>query len=194
MRKGQANLIEYVLTILFSSMIIISIVTVISTFSSNAIRSEATEGMKQVAIIISNEVVKAYNIAKNSNNQPNNSTSTLLYEVDLKLPNQISKRSYQAILVTENPVWSSIKSITINNKSVNIVTSSPGAKVIIKTTQDPFLTFEYDIPNVDVTVQGKCDSGINSTLRYYRYNLNGTIYDTVLLGNYGILTRINSIG
>jgi len=194
MRKGQAHLIEYLFTILFTVIIITSITAIIYTFYTNSIAVESKESMRQLAIQVSNEVVKAYNTAKNIKSTPENSTSVLLYETDLKLPSKISRRNYEVVLIPGSSVWSTVQSINVGGQQVNPVISTPGAKVIVSTTQDPVESVEYEIPNVDITIQGRVENGINSTLRYYRYNLNNTISDVVILGGYEIILSISSIG
>lgn len=194
MKKGQAEFVEYLFTILFSVIIISSITAIIYTFYSNSIAVESKESMRQLAIQVSNEIVKTYNIAKNIKNTPDNSTSVLLYETDLKLPSKISRRNYEVVLVPGSSVWSSIQSINVGGQQVNPIISTPGAKVIVSTTQDPKESVEYEIPNVDVTFQGRSENGINSTLKYYRYNLNNTVHDVVILGGYDIILSISSIG
>jgi len=194
MRKGQVQFIEYLFTVLFSVLIIVSITAIVYTFYSKSISVESKQSMRQLAIQVSNEVVKAYNIAKNIKNTPDNSTSVLLYETNLRLPSKISRRNYQVVLMPGSSVWSSIKTMNVGGQEVNPIITTPGAKIIVSTTQDPTESVEYDIPNVDVTVQGKVDNGINATLRYYRYNLNNTVYDAVILGEYDIIISISSIG
>jgi hypothetical protein len=194
MRKGQANLIEYLFTILFSVIIIASITAIVYTFYLKSITAESRESMRQLAIEVSNKVVDVYNTAKNIKNIPENSTSVMIFETDLKFPPKISRRNYEVVIISGSITWSGIRSINIGGKEANPLISTPGAKVIVSMTQDPKESIEHDIPNVDVIVQGRSENGINSTLRYYRYNLNGTLYDTVILGGSDIIVNIDSIG
>jgi hypothetical protein len=131
---------------------------------------------------------------KDSKAEPSNSSSVLIGETDLKLPAQVSGKNYEIYLVSSNIVWTNIINFTINNQNISTLTRPAKAKVLARTTQDPFVTSEKDIPNVDISVQGKSTNGDNTKLRYYRYNFNGTVYDKIVLGSSNILVDVTNIG
>jgi hypothetical protein len=193
MAKGQSEIIEYFFTILFGFLLLASISMIVLTFYNNAIRQQVQASLRQVAVQISDSVSRVYQTAKDVKNSPSNSSSMLLYQLDVSLPNQVSKRNYEVILVSSTPLFSTITNMTVNNVTVVSRISSSGAKVIARTVQDPIESVELDIPNVDVQVQGRILNGINSTLRYYRYNLNGTVFDTVIIGPYELLINPSGV-
>lgn len=193
MSKGQANLIEYVLTISFGVIILISVTAMIYSFYSTTIRTDAEKGLRELSIQTAENILKLYKSAKDSKAQPPNSSSVLISEIDLSLPSQVSRRNYEIFLVSTNPIWTNIINFTIDNQNVSSAMKTSGAKIVAKTTQDPFVTVEYDIPNIDVGVQGRSQNGVGSKLRYYRYNFNDTVYDKIVLGSSDILVDITSI-
>lgn len=193
MSKGQANLIEYVLTILFSVVILVSITFLVYSFYSNAIRADVEKELTELSIQIDDSIVKLYKGAKDSKAQPSNSSSILISDTDLNLPNQVSRRNYEIFLVSSNPIWANIINFTVGNRTISNVMKTSGAKIVARTTQNPYVTVEYDIPNIDVSVQGKSVNGDESKLRYYRYNFNGTVYDKIVLGSSDILVDITNI-
>lgn len=182
MVKGQSQIIEYFFTVLFSFVLLASIVLIAYTFYTNTIKTQVQGSLRQVAVQVSDSVSRVYQAAKDIKNSPTNSTSLLLYKLDLSLPNQVSKRNYEVLLVSSNPLFSTVTNITVDNKSIATLVIGSGAKVIARTVQDPIQTVELDIPNVDVQVQGRILNGVNGTLKYFRYNLNGTQVDTVVIG------------
>jgi hypothetical protein len=95
-------------------------------------------------------------------------------------------------LVSSNPIWVNVKNFTVDGQNVSTTIKTSGAKVVAKTTQDPFVTVEYDIPNIDISMQGRSANGVESKLRYYRYNLDNIIYDKITLGSSDILIEITS--
>jgi len=193
MTKGQAQIIEYFFTILFGLLLLSSITLIAFTYYNNTIKQQVQGSLRQVAVQISDAVSRVYQTAKDSKNSPSNSSSLLLYKLDVPLPNQVSKRNYEVILVSSSTIFSTVVNITVDNKLVVPRVLSSGAKVIARTLQDPIETVELDIPNVDVQVQGKVTNGVNSTLRYYRYNLNGTIFDSIVIGPYDILINPSTV-
>lgn len=193
MKKGQARLIEHTLTILLSVLVIVSISGVVFTFYTISLRTEITENLKQLIIQTSDNINRIYDAAHDSKVQPSNYTSVLLKEIDLKLPADVSRRSYEIILVSANPVWTSLGTITIDGETITPTVNTSGAKIIARTTEDPKISLQYDIPNIDVFVQGKSENGIDDTLKYYRYNINGTVYDRIVLGKSDILVTITQI-
>ncbi|MBS3054962.1 MAG: hypothetical protein J4452_00520 [Candidatus Aenigmarchaeota archaeon] len=182
MVKGQSQIIEYFFTVLFSFVLLASIVLIVYTFYTNTIKTQVLGSLRQVAVQVSDSVSRVYQTAKDIKNSPSNSTSLLLYKIDVSLPNQVSKRNYEVLLVSSNPLFSTVTNITVDNKSIATLVIGSGAKVIARTVQDPIQTVELDIPNVDVQVQGRILNGVNGTLKYFRYNLNGTQVDTVVIG------------
>jgi len=176
MVKGQSQIIEYFFTVLFSFVLLASIVLIVYTFYTNTIKTQVLGSLRQVAVQVSDSVSRVYQTAKDIKNSPSNSTSLLLYKIDVSLPN------YEVLLVSSNPLFSTVTNITVDNKSIATLVIGSGAKVIARTVQDPIQTVELDIPNVDVQVQGRILNGVNGTLKYFRYNLNGTQVDTVVIG------------
>jgi len=191
--KAQAQLIEYILTFLFGILVLVTISTLFYTFYSRALKIEIEQSLNQLAVQIAEGIIKAYENAQNIKSQPSNMTSQLLYELNLNLPRAISNKNYEVIFVTSNPVWGSVGSIVINGQSVTPLVKTPGAKIIAKTTQDPEVTVEYDVPNINVILQGMCQNGVNGKLRYYRVNINGNLNDIIVIGNPELLTTITSV-
>ena len=187
------SFIEYILTVLFSVFVIASIIALVYSFYSTALRIEIREELKQLAVQTGDQIVKLYEIAKLSKATPSNYSSVLISEIDLKLPTDVSKRNYQLLLVSASPVWSSISTFYVNSKNATVIEETSGAKIIVQTIQSPIITVEQDIPNIDVAVMGVSKNGKDSKLRYYRYNINGNIYDTIVLGNSTMLITISSV-
>ena len=192
--KGQANLIEHVLTISFSLIILISVSTIIYNFYSTSINVDVEKGLRELSIQTVDNIIRLYKNAKGSSSQPSNSTSVLISQLDLSLPSQVSGRNYEIYLVGANNIWINIINFTVSNQNVTSVIKTPMAKVIARTTQNPIISIEYDIPNVDVGVQGRSANGINSKISYYRYNYNGTVYDKIVLGQSDVLIDITNMG
>lgn len=190
--KGQANFIEYVFTILLSLLVLISITTLVYSFYRNMMENEVKQELRQVVTQTSNEVVKLYDVSKSSKARPANYTSLLISEVDLNLPRQISGKNYEIIMVSASQLTPIVSVVTIDDSNVSTTVSGSNAKVVAR-TNDPEVEVEYDVPNIDISVQGKVSDGRNSTLRYYRYNINGTVYDTILLGPNDIIVRIGGV-
>ncbi|MFH0711160.1 MAG: hypothetical protein V1944_01125 [Candidatus Aenigmatarchaeota archaeon] len=162
-------------------------------FYNNTIKQQVSASLRQVAVQASDAVSRVYQAAKDIKNSPSNSTSVLLYQLDTPLPKQVSKRNYELILVSSNPIFSTVTNITIDGTPVVSSVTTSGAKVIARTLQDPEMTVEIDIPNIDVQVQGRVLNGVNTSLRYYRYNLNGTIVDSVIIGPYDLLINPSGV-
>lgn len=193
MAKAQAKLIEYTLTILLSVLVMISVIAIVYTFYINVLKNEIRESLKQIALQTSESIIKIYQTAKIVKAQPSNQTSILINEIELNLPTDVSKRNYEVILINPNPLWLNIRNFTIDGENVSIIVETSGPKVIVQTTQDPIIKVEHSLPNIDINLQGKIENGKDSKLRYYRHNINGTIKDSVVLGEADILIDITSM-
>jgi len=186
------SFIEYIFTVLFSVFVIAAIIALVYSFYYASIRSEIQEELKQMAVQAADNVVKLYETAQSSEAVPSNYTSVMISEVDLRLPDSVSKRNYQMLLASSNTLWSSISSFEIGGQNATGIEETGGAKIVVQTLQSPIITVEQDIPNIDIAVMGKSENGQDSKLRYYRHNVNGTIYDTIVLGNSTMLVAMTS--
>jgi hypothetical protein len=192
--KGQAKLIGYVITILLTVIILTSVTMLMYVFYNNILKTEIEQSLRQLAIQTSDSIVRIYERVKDVSAQPTNYTALLLHESDLNLPTAVSNKNYEIILVTANPIWSSIRNITVGNTSITPILKTPGAKVIAQTTEDPVVSVEIDIPNINIVVEGRSENGNGGKLKYYRHNINGTIYDIITLGEPGIIVSITNLG
>jgi len=191
--KGQTEIIEYTLTILFSVIVLIAVSAIIYSFYTNAQTQDTQKSLNEAVLAVSNTILKAYQQGKQSTASPANSTSILIASVNLNLPTKISNRNYEIDLLRINPIFTSIINFTVGGVNVTPVIQTSGAKIVAKTTENPVISVTKDLPNIDVNVQGSVYNGLNSTIRYYRYNYNGTVYDKIILGDQGIIIDISQI-
>lgn len=191
--KGQSNLIEFVLSVLFSIIVLVAVSAIIYAFYRNALAQDMTKSLNEVTLQMSDSILKIYQQGKQSTASPLNSTSVLIATVNMNLPTKISNRNYEVDLIPINPLYASIVNVSIGGINLTYVIKTDGAKIIARSTDDPKITVSKDLPNVAVNIQGSAINGLNATLQYYRYNFNGTVYDKILLGNPGIIVDINQI-
>jgi len=191
--KGQEKLLEYLMTVIFSMLVLVAVSTMVRTFYTNALKTNIAQSLDQLASQVSNEIVKYHQFAKDVKTQPKVNSSVLLYETTLKLPATISNRNYEILLLTSSPSWISITSSNISGVNMTPITRTSGAKVVARTTQDPVVSVEKDIPNIDMDVEGLVQNGVSATLRYYKFNSQNTIYNMVVFGEPGIITKITSV-
>ena len=174
------------------------IVTVFSTliygYYDQVLKSNIRASLKQITIQTALSITKLYNLGKESDATPENSSSIIISDIDLNYPNKISGKNFEVELTSSPGMWNIITSMTISGENMTIrKESTSGAKIIAKTTQRPFVSYEYDVPNVPITLQGKFRSGENDNLRLVRYNYNGLVNDTIVLGEPDIIIGITSI-
>jgi hypothetical protein len=192
--KGISRFIDYSL-ILLSSFVVMTLFTIlIYGYYNDVLKTNIQVSLKQIAAQTSDSILNLYDQVKESDTNPKNSSSVILSSIDLKYPNQVSGRNFEVELVSSPGIWNQITNITVNDVNATIVKeTSSGAKIIAKTRQSPIVSYEYDVPNVPIKLQGKYTSGDNDTLSLVRYNYNGTIEDVIILGNSTIIVGITSI-
>jgi len=191
-KKGQAELVQYVLTILFGTIVLVSVSLLIFTLYDRFVRADIENSLDQIAAQTADRILKLYEVGKSSRVQPA-STSILIAEEELRLPEAVANRNYEIILISSNQVWSNIVNITVANQTVPNIISSSTAKVLARTVNEPIISVEHDIPNIEAVIQGRGER-TNNKLRYYRYNVNGTTYDKIILGDIEIFIDINEMG
>jgi len=150
--------------------------------------------LKQIAAQTADNILYLYDQAKESDASPTNSTSIILSSIDLNYPNQVVDRNFEVELVSSPGIWNVVTNITIDDVNATIrKESTSGAKIIAKTTQKPIVSYEHDVANVPIGLQGKYRSGDDDTLRLVRYNYNDSLEDVIILGNSSIIIGISSI-
>lgn len=191
--KGVSPFVGYVLAILLAVIVITGVSALVYSFYRTIIEDEIKRELTQAAAQTSSKITEIYSLSKVSKASPENSSAILLAEAKLNLPTQVASKNYQITLLSANQVINLISTITVNSENTSVVKTPQTGRIVAKTTEDPFLEIEYEIPSIDVDLQGRSDSPANATLRYYRYNPNGTIIDTILLGDLTLLGQVTSV-
>jgi hypothetical protein len=193
MAKGQAKFIEYMFTIVMSVIFLTIVSLMIYIFYMNALKTEIRNSLNQLSIQVGNSVIKIYETAKLSSAQPTNNTDILLNELKLSLPYTVSNRNYRIRFISAMPIWTSVRNITFDEINATWTIKPSGAIIYAETTEDPKVSVEYYLPNIDVGVQGQCENGQNGVLKYYRFNINNTVKDKIVLGEASAIIDITGI-
>lgn len=192
--KGVSKFITYTLTILFGFMIITFFTTMIYGYYDRTIKSNIRIGLKQIAIHTSSSIMKLFELSEQTNVQPENMTSFKISEINLNYPLKISGRNYEVNLIASPGIWNQIHNITIDGKSATVIKEiKSNAKVVVKTTQRPFLSYEYDVSNIPIVLQGKFRSGDNDIIRLIRFNYNGNMENRIILGESDLIIGVTNI-
>jgi hypothetical protein len=150
--------------------------------------------LRQIAVQTTNGIISLYEKSKNTDLVPGNSSSIIISEINLNYPNKISGKNFEVELLSSPGIWNTIINMTIDGENTTIrKETSSGNKIVVKTTQNPLTSYEHTIPNIPIILQGRFKSGDNDTLKLVRYNYNGNIVDSIVLGESDIIIRITSI-
>jgi hypothetical protein len=194
MVKGQAEIVENVFVVFFGIIILVAISSISYNIYMNQLKGEIGNNLNQLAIVISNNILKLYEVGKSSRFSPKPNQTAKLAEIDLNLPPKVSGRNYEVILTSASSIWIQISNLSVDGaQPATQVITSPGAKIILRTTQSPEVTVEYEVSNLDVLTQGKIENGLNGKLGYYRSNFNNTIKDYIVLGEQDIIIDISKV-
>ena len=192
--KGVSRFVTYAMTIMFGFIIVTVFSTLIYGYYNQVLKSNIRASLKQITIQTALSITKLYNLGKESDVTPENSNSIIISDIDLNYPNKVSGKNFEVELTSSPGIWNIVTNMTVDGEDVTIrKETTSGAKIIAKTTQRPFVSYEYDAPNVPIVLQGKFRSGENDTLRLVRYNYNGVVNDTIVLGESEIIIGITSI-
>jgi FlaG/FlaF family flagellin (archaellin) len=192
--KGASPIISYVLAILLAIIVIAGVASMLGGFYDLIIKDEIRRELTQVVGQTSSKITEIYSISKSSKASPANGTSILLAEMQLNIPDQVSLRNYRLTLLSASQVSSLIYNVTIDGGNTSTTGFPPTGKILAETTQDPTVKVDYDLPSIDVDVQGWTTDPGNATLKYYRYNVNGTVADAIVLGNPSLIVHVLSTG
>ena len=192
--KGISRFVTYSLIILFSFIVLTFFTMLIYGYYNRVLETNIQVSLNQIAVQTADSILYLYDQAKESDASPTNSTSITLSAIDLNYPSQIVDRNFEIELVSSPGIWSVITDLTVDNTNATIrKESTSGAKIIAKTVQKPIVSYEHDVANVPIKLQGKYRSGGNDTLMLVRYNYNDTLEDIITLGNPELIIGITSI-
>jgi len=190
--KGQGEMIEYILTFLISTTVIIIIYFIIVNIYKTQTEKEIEDQLRQLETQTLNSIIKLYTTGSSYAGRIQNNNAILLGTVDLDYPERVARKSYEIILISPSQIYSAI------NVSENITNIGgqefSGAKIIGRTTQSPFVEVALDFPNIDVVAQGSVSNGLNSQLSFYKANISGTVKNIITLGNVSLIASITSVG
>jgi hypothetical protein len=191
--KGVAPMVSYVLAVLVAVVVISGVAVLLNNFYTLLLEDEIKRELTQVSAQTSSKVTEIYSIAKASRSSPGNQSSVLLAESKLNLPDRVALREYKITLLSASQVASLLSNVTLNGGNVSTESTVQVGRIIAETTQDPAVSVEYDVPSIDVDLQGRTLDPQNATMRYYRYNPNGTITDVIVLGDSSLIGQIASM-
>lgn len=192
--KGISKFIGYTFLILLGFTMLTLFAGTIYSYYNSMLRRNIDVSLKQIAVDTSAQIIRLYDASKSSNSRPVNGTRLVISEVDLNYVSKISGKNYEVQLVTSPGIWTQIKSLKIDNITVASKDEKiSGSKVIVKTTQSPVVAYDFQIPNIPIPIQGVFRSGENSTLRFVRFNYNGTVNDTIILGESNVIIGLTKV-
>ncbi len=192
--KGVSKFVTYAFITLFGFVVLAIFTGILYTFYDKVLKTNISAGLRQIAVETVGQITKAYDTGKNSDSKPENSSAIVLVDLNLNYPEKISGKNYEILLVSSPGIWTQIKTFQIDNRTVTPLKEViSGSKVLVRTTQIPLLTYELPVPNIPIYLEGGYRSGENSTLRYVRYNYNGSVNDTIILGESNIILGITKV-
>ena len=166
--KGISLFFSYITAIIVSIIVISSITLIFFNIQKNITENQIKKDFVQLSNIISSKITLIYNSAEFSKYSKFSNNSIKLSEIKLNLPEKIGNRNYKI-------------SLSKNNLQTMI---------IIETVEDPIISIEYYIPNIDINIQGDTFNPHNTKLKYIRYNENN---NTIILEESKILNEMGVI-
>lgn len=191
--KGISPMVSYVLAILIAVIVLSGVALLVNGFYRTILEDEARRELTQINAQVSSKVTEIYSIAKASKASPSNSTAILLADLRINLPAKVAGKKYQITFVSANQIANYVSNVTLSGQNVSTINYPGTAKIVAETTEEPLVLIESDVPSLGVDIQGRTDNPTNTTLRYYRYNPNGTVIDTILMGDYSLVGQVTTV-
>ncbi len=191
--KGISPMVSYVLAILIAVIVLSGVALLVNGFYRTILEDEARRELTQINAQVSSKVTEIYSITKASKASPSNSTAILLADLRINLPAKVAGKKYQITFVSANQIANYVSNVTLSGQNVSTINYPGTAKIVAETTEEPLVLIESDVPSLGVDIQGRTDNPTNTTLRYYRYNPNGTVIDTILMGDYSLVGQVTTV-
>lgn len=192
--KGISSIIGYTLALLISVIVVSGVAVLVLNIQNQVVEDQVRRDLGQVASQTSEQITELYTLTRFSKTSPGSSSSVLLADVSLNLPSKVASKSYKIGLLSASDVLSQIENVTVDGENVTTQNIPPLGKIVAETTEEPFVSVEYDIPSIGIDFQGSVGDPANATLKYYRYNPNGTVVDVIVLGDPDLIGQITQVG
>lgn len=190
--KGVSKFVEFVITIALSVLLLTVVGSLLFSYYSTTLQENIRRELRDVGLLVSNSILRLYESSKNSKLFPNLNQSILLSSLKLELPERVSNRRYEVVIVSKLGIWGILESLEIDNQSV-ITIYEPGKVLILaRTLENPEIEVKVEVPNIEAYLQGRTQGG-ETYLYYYRHNFNSTIYDRILLGQQDFWVEIEEV-
>ncbi|MEM5836479.1 MAG: hypothetical protein QW451_01030 [Candidatus Aenigmatarchaeota archaeon] len=161
MEKGQNEIVEHTIVVFLSIILVSSIFLLMSQIYSTNLKFGVEKELERIGRNLLVVISEIYTTSEKLDYLPKENESLKLVEIRLKLPSNVANRNYE------------------------ISFSSDQKKMILKTLQAPEIVVEIELPNFGMEFKGRSRNGLNSTLSFYRMNLNGEIKNSVFFEGEG---------
>lgn len=191
--KGSSPLIGHGLSVLLAVVVISGVSILMFNFFNTLQQDQIKRDLTQVAAQVSSEITDLHSIAQSSKVSPSTSSAVLVADSSLKLPEKVAGKSYRVTLVSAGQISVFIDNVTLDGGETESENMPENGKILVSTTEEPRIEVVYDVPSIDADMQGTSGNPSNVTMRYYRYNPNGTILDAILLGDQALIAQVTSV-
>lgn len=179
MKKAVSPLISHSIYLAIGVVVLIFISSTVWYLYDVSIKQTIRTELTQISQKIENEITTLYNTFKDSQRKPEINRTILLGESKIYLPEKVAGRKYLIELKKQADII--IKGIS----EENITYSNPQ---IITKSFSPEIQINHNLPIIRAGLQGYSYGEIQPTkLKYYRFDINNTIRDVIILGEIDLL-------
>jgi hypothetical protein len=176
------------LIIVVFMVVLISFVSFIAFRARDVIvESKIKEEFELISQQLLTAISRTVELGEKNSIAPKVNETLLLGVFDLQLPQKIVGKNYEIELISGSKIWVNVQNFTFNGEEVNYRSEGPNAKIAMRTLEEPKISLEQSLPNFGIELEGKFKSGMPGVIRYYRYNLDGKIYDAIVLSSHLIV-------
>ena len=169
-------------------VILLSFVAGIASRASGVIvESKISEEFELIAQQLLTAIARFAELGRQNPIKPKVNETLLLGVFDLQLPARAVGKSYEIKMISRGKIWVNVRNFTFDGGEVSYLGEGPNAKIAMRTLEEPEISFEQPLPNFGIEVEGTFKSGLPGVMRYYRYDINGEVFDAIILSSYLVI-------
>lgn len=186
--KGVSPFISTAFAVLFGIVLMSAVILTLSGVQTSGIERTIQDQLTVTTREMGTEVLDVYSSLKSYQKNLENNSIVLVKEIDVSLPAEIGTNNYKIQLEEPQDILLAIVQFYIDGIAVNTTSTRPTARLVSESSN---VQVENKLYNIDVGLQGITKGGLTK-IRGYKYNVNGTTRDKIVLGDDSIIIGITS--
>jgi hypothetical protein len=175
--------IDLFIVILLGSAFLALLTSVVRTIYQRIEALKIEEELELILQKTASSIIRFNELGEQNPLKPKPNETITLGVYNLALPERAAGKNYELYVISRSDLWANIRNFT-SDELLSYDAEVPSAVLVARALE---VEARLGLPNLKAELQGMYRSGDLPYLRYYRYDLDGRVYDGIVLSSYLVL-------